>query len=228
MSPEQLEERLGVSFLNPDLLRQALIHRSYSEEAGGVNNERLEFLGDAVLELAVTEMLFRCVPDATEGQLSRIRAHLVQTGRLAEVGRSWEIGAALSLGRGELKSGGRDKDSLVADAVEAVLGALYLDQGLAAVAGVVERSFEPWVNEIDDPSVYGVDPKSQLQELTMARWKLLPKYELLATDGPAHAKTYSVRVSIGDKLDADGNGSSKRKAQRAAARLALLKIEGIA
>ena len=227
MTPETLQERVGVQFKDTVLLHQALTHRSFSEETGGLNNERLEFLGDAVLELTVTEMLFRRVPEATEGQLSRIRAHLVQTRRLAEVGRSWGIGEALSLGRGELRSGGRDKDSLLADAVEALVGALYLDQGLGPVSEVVERSFEPWVSEIDDPSIYGVDPKSQLQELTMARWRLLPKYELLHTDGPAHAKSYSVRVLVGDKVEAEGTGSSKRKAQRAAARMALLKIEGV-
>lgn len=224
MTPEELEERVGVSFESRDLLQQALIHKSYSEEAGGVDNERLEFLGDAVLELTVTEMLFRKVPEATEGHLSRIRAHLVRTESLAEVGRSWGIGEALSLGRGELRSGGREKPSLLADGVEAFIGALYLDQGLAVVAELVDRSFDRWVNEIDDPSVYGVDPKSQLQETTMALWRILPKYELLETSGPAHAKSYKVKVVLGDRCEAEGVGSSKRKAQRAAARLALLKI----
>ena len=228
MTPEELQSRVGVAFENPDLLAQALVHRSYSEESGGLNNERLEFLGDAVLELTVTEMLFRKVPHATEGQLSRIRAHLVRTESLAEVGRSWGIGDALLLGRGELRSGGREKPSLLADGVEAFMGALYLDQGLSAVSAVVEQSFSRWVNEIEDPSVYGVDPKSQLQEMTMARWRLLPKYDLVSTDGPAHAKSYRVRVKVGEHVEAEGTGSSKRKAQRAAARLALMKMEGVA
>ena len=219
----ELQERLSYSFQDGGLLEQALTHRSFSEESAQQppHNERLEFLGDAVIELATTQLLFRELPAASEGDLSRIRASLVRTGSLAELGRTWRLGALLRLGRGEDTSGGRDKDSLLANAVEAVLGAMYLDGGLAPCVRLLEATFSPVVRAIEDPTDHARDPKSRLQEETMRRYRLLPRYKVVDTTGPAHERSFRVCCQVGEQIETMGVGPSKRAAERSAARAAL-------
>ena len=206
-------------------LQLALTHRSWTEEnPDHQHNERLEYLGDAVLELAVTELLFTRLPEAAEGDLSRIRSALVRTESLAELARRWALGAHLRLGRGEIASGGRDKASLLANAVEAVLGAVFLAAGYPTCRQVLETAFGPTIDAIDDPSTYGADPKSLLQELTVQRWKVLPRYRELGREGPAHDLVFTCQVTVGEHVQAQGQGSSKKAAQRAAARAALEQV----
>ncbi len=224
MSTDDLERRLGYSFGDPELLALALTHRSWKEEHQGGDNERLEFLGDAVLELVVTEHLVHRFPEAPEGALSRVRARLVRTSSLAQLSRRWGLGELLLLGRGEEASGGRDKDSLLANALEAVLGALYRDGGFEVCRRALTPELERELAEVTDPASFGVDPKSALQELTMALWRLIPRYRVLATEGPAHARRFHVEVSVGDRVSATGWGPSKRAAQRQAAEDALGRV----
>jgi len=212
----ELERRLGVAFADPGLLRLALTHRSHAFEAGGLpTNERLEFLGDAVLGLAVTDHLYRDLPDAPEGRLAKIRASVVNTTSLAEVGRALGLGAHLLLGRGEEQSGGRDKDSLLADTVEALLGAVYLDAGVEASFALVWRLFGGMV--VDTAARADTrDHKTTLQELTAATMGTAPLYEL-AGEGPDHARHFTaVAVVAGERLGR-GEGRSKKAAEQAAA-----------
>lgn len=227
MSMDALQERLQYNFQDPQLLVVALTHRSWTEEGGnGEHNERLEFLGDAVLELAVTELLFRRFPGASEGAMSRLRSMLVRKDSLAEVGRRWELGPLIRLGRGERMTKGGQKERLLANAVEAVLGALYTDAGALGPCRVaVELAFHERIDRIEDPNNHGVNPKSRLQELTMARWKLIPRYTLLSEEGPPHQRVFSVQVKVGEHLEAEGSGRSKRRAQVAAAQRALSCLE---
>ncbi|MCP4804906.1 MAG: ribonuclease III [Proteobacteria bacterium] len=220
MNPTELAESLGLTFNDPELLERAFVHRTASEEGAGKNNERLEYLGDAVLELAMTELLFRSLPDADEGQLSRIRGDFVSKPRLAACARGWQLGEGLRLGRGEEKSGGRDKDRLLANVFEALLGALYLDQGYAPCLGLVERGFGELIANVDDPGAH-VHPKSRLQELSMERWKVLPRYSIVEMEGPAHDRRYTVRIDIGERVSAVGTDSKKKGAETAAAVAAL-------
>lgn len=221
---DALQALLGYRFTDPALLELALTHRSWKEERGGGDNERLEFLGDAVVELVVTEYLVDRYPDSPEGPLSRVRASLVRTTTLAELGRTWGLGEVLLLGRGEAASGGASKESLLANAVEAVLGAIYRDAGLPACRAVLVPALDRELAGVHDPSEYGVDPKSALQELTMARWRLTPKYNVVGTEGPAHARRFHVQVSAARLVTADGWGSTKRDAQRQAAAAALQQL----
>jgi ribonuclease-3 len=222
---EALQTRLGYRFQELALLDCALTHRSFKEECGGGDNERLEFLGDAVVELVVTEYLIKRFPDTPEGGLSRVRARLVRTSTLAEMGRAWELGTLLRLGRGEAASGGSNKDSLLANAFEAVMGAIYTDSGLDACRAVLVPGLERELDGVDDPSSFGVDPKSALQELTMALWKVMPKYAVIETEGPAHARRFHIQVHVPNGVTAAGWGGSKREAQRQAAILALQEIQ---
>lgn len=222
---ESIREALGLDAACS--LGVALTHRSWTEENPGTrHNERLEYLGDAVLELCVTELLFRALPEADEGSLSRIRAALVKTGSLASVARAWDLGEALRLGKGEVRSGGRTKESLLANAVEAILGAVYLSQGLAECSRLVEHAFGELVRGIDDPKGWGIDPKSALQELTMAKWKLLPRYREVGREGPPHELVFHIEVTVGERVCTSGRGLSKKTAERAAASAALEHLHG--
>ena len=218
-----LEDALGYTFADRALLQRALTHRSFTEETPGEeeHNERLEWLGDAILEMLTTEALHQRFQQAPEGQLSRMRAELVRTETLASVGRAIDVGPHVRLGRGEEQTGGRDKDSVLADAVEALLGAAWLDGGLDGVRPPFERGWRLRIEAISDPATYGKDPKSALQELSWKRLKVHPRYVDLGHEGPPHARTYHCGVQVGDDIQARGSGSSKRTAQRAAARVAL-------
>lgn len=214
-----LQERLGVEFGDPDLLRRALTHRSYAFEQGGLDtNERLEFLGDAVLELVVTDLVFHAHPAADEGRLAKLRAAAVRTESLAEVGRELDLGRAVRLGRGEAESGGADKDSILADTLEAVIGAIYLDRGLAVTDGFVRERFEPRLRALAGQGA-ALDFKTSLQELTAERFGDVPRYELTES-GPDHEKTFAATVRIDDRVLGRGVGGSKKRAEQEAAAVA--------
>ena len=206
---------LGV-VIDDDLLTLALTHRSHAyENGGGPNNERLEFLGDSILGQAVTVMLYNAHPDIDEGQLAKRRAGLVSTVALAEVARHIGLGAHIRLGRGEELTGGHDKSSILADTVEAVIGAAYLSLGADPATQLVLRLIQPL---LDDPDRFGaaMDPKTALQELAAARGRGLPHY-VLSDSGPDHSKRFTAVVELDSVAVASGSGSSKKHAEMAAA-----------
>jgi len=214
----------GYAFAEPSLLEQALTHRS----AGAPHNERLEFLGDAVLGLVVAEALYARWPKADEGSLTRARAELVRESALAAVARRLEVGDRLVLGPGEMKSGGHRRDSILSDALEAVIGAIYLDAGFEACRRVVLSWFEDAVSAVPASKV-GKDAKTRLQEWLQARQKPLPQYELQSEGGEEHARVFVVRCVLSDpEASAEGEGGSRRAAEQAAAGgvLELLEAEG--
>ncbi len=205
--------QLGYEPRDLALFRAALTHRS----AAGQNNERLEFLGDSVLNLVVAHHLYAAFPDASEGDLSRLRARVVSGEPLAEVAASLELGEALQLGSGELKTGGFRRQSILADAFEAVCGALYLDGGLAAAEGVIERLFEPRIAALPAPHELK-DAKTRLQEYLQSRGLTLPLYRVERVEGEAHAQTFYVTCEVpAMRLSAEGSGSSRRRAEQEAA-----------
>ena len=223
---ELFENRLGYRFADRDRLAEALTHRSYANEAADpavADNERLEFLGDTVLALAISDCLLRLRPDADEGSLTQLRADLVNAASLARVARILQIGELLHLGRGEARSGGSDKDNLLADALEAVLGAIFLDGGYQAAAAVIERLFG---SELRSPTGSGeTDAKTRLQELLQGRRQDRPHYQLVSTGGPDHQRHYEVEVLVEGRVLGRGVGGSKKRAEQAAASKALQLLE---
>jgi ribonuclease-3 len=216
-----LEAALGVS-LDPGLLRRALTHRSYAYEHGGLpTNERMEFLGDSVLGLVITDSLYRAHPDLPEGQLAKLRASVVNMRALAEVARGLGpggLGAHLRLGRGEEVTGGRDKSSILADTLEAVLGAVYLAEGLDGAARVVHRLFDPVLEDVTHRGV-GLDWKTSLQELTAGESLGVPIYQV-SEIGPDHQKTFTALAVVGREPLGTGVGRSKKEAEQRAAEAA--------
>lgn len=214
--------RIGYAFSDTELLEQALSHRS----AGGRSNERLEFLGDAILDFLVAENLFRRFPRAEEGELTRFRARLVRRETLADIARELGIGQLLRLGGGELKSGGRTRDSILADALEAVLGAIYLDGGLEPCRTVVDVLLGHRVAKLSEVDA-DKDAKTRLQEFLQSRKQALPVYVVVATEGPAHHRRFTVECRLEqDERTVTGHGSSRRRAEQAAARAALELLGG--
>lgn len=211
-------------FSNRTLLVEALTHTSYANEAQGrvSSNQRLEFLGDSVLSLSVSAELFRKFPDMPEGDLTRLRAALVSEPTLAKVARTIGLGARLRLGRGEEASGGRDRDSALADALEAVVGALYLDQGLDVAGAWVLGRLDPEMATLD---LDLVDHKTRLQEILQATTGQAARYQLLAEDGPDHRKVFTVAALGGERELGRGTGRSKKEAEQEAARQALVTLE---
>lgn len=209
----ELVRDLGYEFNDQELLRQALTHRS----AGGRNNERLEFLGDAILGFVIAEALFQHLPTAREGELSRMRASLVKRETLAEVARDLKLGGHLQLGSGELKSGGFRRDSTLADALEAVIGAIYLDSDFATCKARILRLFTPRLEAL--PSAAALkDPKTRLQEHLQARHISLPEYEVLESHGSDHSRRFLVRCRVEElEIVHEGSGNSRRRAEQAAA-----------
>lgn len=218
----RIEMALGHRFGNAELLRQALTHRSH----GSPHNERLEFLGDAVLNCVVASLLYQRFASLREGDLSRQRANLVRQEALAQVAQGLALGDSLRLGEGELKSGGYQRPSILADALEAIIGAIYLDAGFDAVRGVIERLLQPLIEQLD-PRDSGKDPKTALQELLQAQRQPLPHYALLATRGEAHAQEFEIECVIPSlSIRSQGGGSSRRAAEQAAAHEALRLLAG--
>ncbi|MGQ9750354.1 ribonuclease III [Desulfosoma sp.] len=228
----RIQDLLGYRFQSIDLIHQALVHRSYTHErteTGLDDNERLEFLGDSVLSLVISHMLLIKFPQADEGSLSRMRASLVNEGRLAAIAADLGLGDLMRLGKGEEMSGGRDKPSILADAVEALLGAVYLDGGLDAAFHVVRRLFdeklEQMVTEEDPLRRLDKDFKTQLQEATQAKKRMVPQYVVEREEGPDHDKVFYVTVSLEGRLLARGVGKSKKAAEQDAAQKALAWLE---
>lgn len=220
---EKLCSRLGHSFKDPALLEQALRHSSYIHEhpdTAGDSYERLEFLGDAVLELVITELLYDRFPEASEGQLSKARAGVVNEARLAATARDLEIGPCLLLGRGEELQGGRDKPSILADTVEALAAAIYLDAGLEAARSMLLGLLAPAAERAVERAP-AKDFKTRLQEAVQEALHLTPVYQLLEAEGPDHAKVFTVAVVIDGRHTATGSGRSKKEAEQDAARAAL-------
>ena len=202
---------------------RSLTHRSYAYENGGLpTNERLEFLGDSVLGLVVTDTLYRTHPDLPEGQLAKLRAAVVNARALAGIGRELRLGEHLLLGRGEETTGGRDKASIVADTVEAVIGAVYLDRGLDEATALVHRLFDGLIDEAAALGA-GLDWKTSLQELCAAEGVGVPEY-VVEESGPDHQKSFSARVRVGGDLFGDGHGRSKKEAEQEAAATAYAEL----
>ncbi|WP_449447636.1 ribonuclease III [Thermomonas brevis] len=212
----------GHAFADPALLAQALTHRS----AGSPNNERLEFLGDALVNQFVAEALYRHWPKADEGALTRARAELVRESALAAIARALDMGAKLVLGPGEMKTGGHRRDSILADAVEAVVAAIYLDAGFERCRAVVLPWFDAMIAALPPPNKVGKDAKTRLQEWLQGRQRPLPVYALLHEGGEDHARIFRVSCTLADPaLVTEGEGSSRRAAEQQAAEAALKDIE---
>ena len=223
LTTQRLREALGDPQLDPELLERALTHRSYAYENGGLpTNERLEFLGDSVLGVVVTETLYRRHPDFSEGRLAKLRAAVVNARALAEVAREIELGGHIKLGRGEESTGGRDKASILSDTVEAVIGAIHLSGGIEAAAEVVHRLFDPLMEAAASMGA-GLDWKTSLQELSATLGLGVPDY-VIEDDGPDHMKTFVAKVRVGETLYGHGTGRSKKEAEQGAAETAYSEI----
>ncbi len=224
----ELEKSLGYSFENRKFLWDALIHKSYANEQklpDTVANERLEFLGDAVLELVVSHSIMESFPDYSEGELSKLRASIVNEHNLARLARRLHLGEFLFLGKGEARSGGREKASILADAYEAVLAAVYLDGGLPAAERVVRSHFQSIFKKIQVDG-YDRDFKTLLQERCQAAFKLTPEYRVVEATGPDHQKEFTVALSIAGKPWAEGRGRTKKEAEQRAAAQAYARFTG--
>lgn len=219
----RLETAIGYSFRDGQLLERALTHRSHAKDRSTEeHNERLEFLGDAVLELTVSEILMERYPDYSEGRLTKIRAQLVSADNLHQEARALRLGECLNLGLAEQNSGGREKKALLADALEAIIAAVYLDGGLPAARALVQRLIASVqrVSEADQTLAH-LNPKSTLQELLHARKLPLPQYTVVAEHGPPHGRIFEVSLTVGEFCRTTGRGVSKREAEQAAAAQAL-------
>ncbi len=217
----RLEARIGYRFKSSALLEQALTHRSF----GSPHNERLEFLGDGVLDCVVAEELYARFPDLPEGALSRLRANLVRQASLAGVARAIGLSGFMKLGEGELASGGAERPSILADGLEAVYGAVFLDGGYDAVRMAIHRTFGDALQRLDAQAP-AKDAKTRLQELLQGRRKRLPEYRVVATKGAAHKQTFEVECAVAElELRATGSGSSRREAEQRAAEALLRQLE---
>jgi len=215
-----------MTFKDPSLLRQALVHTSYLNENPGIDvgsNERLEFLGDAALGVVVAQELYKEYPEVDEGRLTELRAHLVRRDTLARAAARIDLGEYLQLGRGEDAAGGRRRPTNLARAYEALVGAIFLDGGLARVRAFVKRTLR---EELKGLRAGGMphDPKSRLQEVIQSRWQTTPTYKLMKTEGPDHARRFTVQVMIGGRSLGTGEGRSKQMAEKEAAQHALNSI----
>ena len=224
-----LEKQLGVTFKDPALLRQALIHSSYLNEnpdQAAQSNERLEFLGDAVLGLLVADDLFATYPESDEGMLTELRTQLVRGDTLAKAADRLQLGEALLLGRGEEAGGGRGRPTNLAHAYESLVGAIFLDRGLAATRRFVRRSLSPEFDLITDRT-FPMDPKSRLQEISQSRYQSTPAYRLMQAEGPDHARRFTIEVMVDGHALGTGIGKSKQQAEKEAARKALESMEAL-
>lgn len=227
---ERLQNLLRYRFKKSELLHQALVHRSFAHEnpqSQEADNETLEFLGDAVLNLAISDLLLERFPEYDEGDLSRLRSSIVNERELAILAQELDLGSHLLLGKGEELTGGRHKPSLLADSLEALLAAVYLDGGLDAAMEIVKRLFHDYLEfrEQESPlKTLDKDYKTQLQELTQAAYKLTPVYFLESEEGPDHDKVFHMCVALGERILARGSGKSKKEAQQEAAQKALESI----
>jgi len=224
----ELEEKLGHAFRDASLLLQALTHKSYSNEyrdEARPHNERLEFLGDTVLDFLISDLLMNICPDSPEGELSKLRSALVSETNLSRVARELGLGSYLLLGKGEEQTGGRDKSSLLANALEAAIAALYLDGGLEAAYGFIRSRFEADIREMAG-SGRTFDSKTELQEYCQSTFGELPVYSVVSETGPDHLKVFEVEISASGRALARGSGRSKKEAEQDAAMHALDSLKG--
>ena len=222
----ELEERLNVKFRDRSLLHLALVHGSAGAERRtrhGENYERLEFLGDSVLNLAISDHLYRLFPHRLEGDLARLRAGIVNEAALARVARGLDLGRYVVLGRGEEKGGGRNRPALLADAIEAVLGAVYIDSGYGVAHYCVTRWFGDELSRLEEPGEG--DYKSQLQELVQQQERRLPRYRITGQRGPEHDRSFVAVVEVNGRILGEGRGRSKKEAEQAAAQRALERLK---
>ena len=222
----EFEQRIGYTFEQRELLRRSLTHKSHAHEAkdlGVRHNETYEFLGDSVLGFVIGDLLFRHFPELDEGALSKMKAHLVSASSLAAKARHYGMGEAILLGVGEEKTGGRKKDSLLANLFEAVIAGIYLDGGIGAARELIERAFLADIQRIDHEDLLFSDYKTALQEIAQGSGLQLPEYNVVDEVGPDHDKTFIVEVKVGS-LVARGEGTSKKEGQQQAARAALLEF----
>ncbi|MGL6099997.1 MAG: ribonuclease III [Fusobacteriaceae bacterium] len=224
---KQLEEKLGYSFKNKKMLKNALIHRSYGNENWkykNINNERLELLGDAVLDLIVAEYLYKVFANSTEGELAKIKSMVVSEPVLAKVSKGLCMGEYLLLSKGEEMTGGRERSSILGDVFEAILGAIYLDSDFHSVREVALRHMKDWIDNIDTNDEI-LDYKTILQEYTQKEKKIVPTYEVVSESGPDHMKTFEIVVKIGIDIFGKGIGKNKKIAEQAAAKDLIKKLE---
>jgi len=226
---KQLEERLGLRFNDYSLLTRAVTHRSYlneNPEGSLEDNERLEFLGDAVLDFVVGAYLYHRYPEMKEGELTMLRAALVRTETLADFARELSLGENLRLGYGEAENGGRDRPAILCGAFEALMGAVFLDKGLSTVEGLVRGLVDPALDSILAEATHR-DAKSGFQIWAQGRYNITPRYKVVAAEGPDHAKVFTVVVMLDDDVWGEGSGRSKQHAAQAAAAAALERVETI-
>jgi ribonuclease-3 len=219
MNKKDVEKKLGLKFKDTSLLKNALTHRSYlneSKEKDLGNNERLEFLGDSVLELIISAELYLKYPQKTEGELTSIRSALVRTESLAEESRILDVGKHILMSKGERDSGGTNKDFILANTYEALLGAIYLDRGLKECEKFVKRTVLKKLPRVIRDELF-IDPKTKIQELVQAKYRVTPTYEVIKEQGPDHDKSFTVVLKVGNKVMAKGSGLSKQKAEEEAA-----------
>ena len=227
MTIDRLQDRLGYAFGDRRVLIQALTHKSYGHEFAQEkaiahrDNERLEFLGDAILDVVVSDILLEAFPNANEGHLSKMRAAVVNEKTLAELAKSLQVQEVLRLGKGESQTGGKEKASILSSTFEALIAAIYLDGGFNAVYPVVRHIFAPFFAEERDLLAF-YDHKTQLQEIVQAQWKVTPSYHLVDSNGPDHAKVFQIEVRMNGKVLAAAKGSSKKEAEQNAAKNAIL------
>lgn len=222
--PTKLSLKTGIKFINEKIIHQAFIHRSYLNESKTFNNsnERLEFLGDSILSLLVSEYLYKVYPDFSEGELTNLRSSVVKTSTLAAISKSLDLGNHLHLSRGEEDGGGRDNPSILADTFEALLGSIYLDQGISSAKKILESFLFPLLPKILRDKTYK-DAKSEFQEMVQEKTKESPIYKVLTQKGPDHAKEFMVGVYVDNVLYGTGTGKSKQIAEMKAAKSALEK-----
>lgn len=222
---QKLEKKIGIEFKNQDLIQQAFVHKSYVNEhrnKGIKHNERLEFLGDAVLELVATKHLFDKYPNQSEGQMTTFRSALVKGKHLAEVARTLELGEYLYLSNGEEKSGGRDKNYILANTVEALIGAIYVERNYEVAKDFIQKHILAKLDQIIEQGLH-IDAKSQFQEMSQEKETFTPYYEVIEEKGPDHSKVFTMGAYIDGELVAEGTGSSKQSAEEKAAKNALIK-----
>lgn len=224
MNLNKIEEKIGLKFKNPDLLKQAFTHRSYlneNKELSIEHNERLEFLGDAVLELVTTIFLYNKYPEKSEGELTSLRSALVNTISISDVASELGFNDYLLLSKGESRDTGRARQYILANTFESVIGAIYLDQGYEEAAKFIENSLLPKIEKIVSEGLW-IDSKSRLQEVVQEKFSLTPNYEVIKEDGPDHNKTFTVSVNYGPNKNQVGSGKSKQEAEQEAARAVLV------
>jgi ribonuclease-3 len=220
--PIGIEQRLQYEFNDKNLIQEALRHSSYVNELADPqlrDNERLEFLGDAVLNLIIGHILMQCYPDLKEGDLSRSRANLVNESRLAKIARSFDLGSFIQLGKGEIQTLGREKNSILANTFEALMAAIFLDGGFDAAYQIIETNFQPLIAQLFT-AANNLDYKSRLQEKVQVDHGSMPDYRIISEDGPDHDKTFRVALKVLD-IETRGSGKSKKAAEQGAARRAL-------